>query len=81
MIKTVQLAKGLVLDTILSQLSLQCGSLPCEPSSVIQSIFKQRAVVTDDREIAKKVLIPTEEVNIWLKHLETVSNNHKKVHN
>ena len=35
--------------------SLQCGSLPCEPtSSVIQSIFKQRAVVTDDGEIARK---------------------------
>ena len=35
-------------------------------------------MVTDDGEIAKKVLLPTEEVNIWLKHLETVSNNRKK---
>jgi hypothetical protein len=35
-------------------------------------------LVTDDGEIAKQVLLPTEEVNIWLKHLETVSNNRKK---
>ena len=35
-------------------------------------------MVTDDGEITKKVLLPTEEVNIWLKHLETVTKNRKK---
>ena len=61
--------------------SLQSASVPCEPpSSVIQGFFKQShgTMITDNGNLAKQVLLPTEEVNIWLKHLQTVSNNRKK---
>ena len=61
--------------------SLQYASVPCEPpSSIIQGVFKRfrTTAISDDGQLAKQVLLPTEEVNIWLKHLETVSNNRKK---
>ena len=58
--------------------SLFSSSQPSEPpSSVLLEAFKANAA-TDVEELAKKVLLPTEEVQLWIRHLETVASNRRR---
>ena len=46
------------------------------PSSVIEQAFKSGNVTPDN--LARKVLLPLSEVEMWLNHLGMVSNNRKR---
>ena len=53
-------------------------SEPSEPPScVVQRAFKANTA-DNVEELARKVLLPTEEVQVWLQHLETVATNRKR---
>ena len=54
---------------------LQVGCFPPSPSSVISRAYKDAQ--SDITELARVVMLPDEEVDIWLKHLRTVSDNCK----
>ena len=47
------------------------------PSNVIFDAFKAKTA-NNVEELAQKVLLPTEEVKLWLEHLETVAANRKR---
>ena len=58
--------------------SLTSGNEPCEsPSCVIQQAFKANTA-NDVEELARKVLLPPEEVELWIEHLRTVASNRKR---
>ena len=56
--------------------SLQVGCFTPPPSSVISRAYKDAQL--DVTELARVVMLPEEEVDIWLKHLQTVSDNRKR---
>ena len=47
------------------------------PSVEIQKSFKQSNSL-DTTDLARRTLLPVEEVNMWVKHLETVTENRKR---
>ena len=52
-------------------------SEPSEPpSSVILQAVKANAA-NNVEELARRVLLPTEEVQLWIQHLETVASNRR----
>ena len=53
------------------------NAAPCSPPSiVIEKAFKSGHCVED--ELAKEVLLPSNEVNMWIEHLKAVAENRKK---
>lgn len=56
--------------------SLQVGCFTPPPSSVISRAYKNAQ--SDITEFARVVMLPEEEVDIWLKHVQTVSDNRKR---
>ena len=58
--------------------SLVLRSEPSEPpSSVILQAYKTNTI-DNVEELARKVLLPTEEVQLWIQHLETVASNRRR---
>ena len=65
---------------LVPEVALSSHAVPMSmpPSTVIQRAFKQSKTEGDLTELAQKVLLPVDEVQIWVAHLETVDANRKR---
>ena len=54
------------------------GAVPCSPPLCVieQALYKSGNMIQED--LAKKILIPISEVDIWLNHLRTASVNRRR---